>query len=310
MTTDDDLDVPVAFFIYRRPRKTAKVFSKIAEAQPDDLYVIAGGPREDVEDDPRLCQETRAQIEVDWDGELHTKYYSENQGIFRGIYDGLEWVFDQEDRAIILEDDCLASQSFFQFCSDLLNYYEDDDRVMSITGYNRQTTWKEDRADYHFSYHPCAWGWASWSDAWEKYDPFVEQWGSEFIQERVQDCLGLSDRQFWTRKHWYDNLYEKDPDDYHSWDGQWSFAHHVNSGLAAFPSKNLIENIGFDERATHTTDPRSDVANKDTFDYTNGISRVSHVTVDRQYDRLINEAKSYHILRQYALEIRNKLPSF
>ncbi len=51
---------------------------------------------------------------------------------------GLQWVFDQVDEAIILEDDCIPDASFFPFCAELLERYRDDERVMAVSGDNFQ----------------------------------------------------------------------------------------------------------------------------------------------------------------------------
>ena len=45
-----------------------------------------------------------------------------------------------------------------------------------------------------------------------------------------------------------------------TWDFQWKFACIINKGLSIIPSKNLISNIGFDKKATHTT-TKSNLAN-------------------------------------------------
>jgi hypothetical protein len=43
-----------------------------------------------------------------------------------------------------------------------------------------------------------------------------------------------------------------------TWDFQWVYAMLSQNGLAISPARNLITNVGFDERATHTTDPLND----------------------------------------------------
>ena len=41
------LKTPVAFFIFRRPDTTEKVFAEIARARPPKLFVVADGPRKE-----------------------------------------------------------------------------------------------------------------------------------------------------------------------------------------------------------------------------------------------------------------------
>ncbi len=54
------LTTPVAFIIFNRPKQTAKVFSAIRAARPPQLFVIADGPRANVESDRANCAATRA----------------------------------------------------------------------------------------------------------------------------------------------------------------------------------------------------------------------------------------------------------
>ena len=43
-----------------------------------------------------------------------------NKGLKKSIIDGLNYVFENYEKAIILEDDCIPNKSFFLFCSLML----------------------------------------------------------------------------------------------------------------------------------------------------------------------------------------------
>ncbi|HSP63875.1 MAG TPA: hypothetical protein VLQ90_12890, partial [Pyrinomonadaceae bacterium] len=89
---------------------------------------------------------------------------------------GIDWVFEQVEEAIILEDDCLPHPSFFRFCEELLERYRDDERVAAIGGSNLLPEWSKDTQSYHFSLLGGIWGWASWRRAWRYYDPEIRSW--------------------------------------------------------------------------------------------------------------------------------------
>src|ERR1700694_5015691 len=112
---------PVALIIFNRPEQTAKVFAAIRAARPPQLFVIADGPRPGVQSDAAKCAAARAMIEnVDWPCQVVRRFSDENIGLRRNVSEGLNWVFGQTERAIILEDDCLPDPSFFLFCQELL----------------------------------------------------------------------------------------------------------------------------------------------------------------------------------------------
>ncbi len=133
------LNTPVAFLIFNRPRTTERVFAEIARARPPKLLVVADGPRGDRAGEDALCRQTRAIIErVDWDCEVLTNFADENLGCKKRIASGIDWVFSQVPEAIILEDDCLPDPSFFRFCEDMLIRYRHDERVGMVSGGNLQ----------------------------------------------------------------------------------------------------------------------------------------------------------------------------
>lgn len=282
------IDTPVAFFIFNRPEKTERVFEQIAAAEPPALYVVADGPRPDVADDPTLCKQTRKVVEdPDWDCQTHRNYADENLGVCERISTGIEWVFRHEREAILLEDDCLPHLHFFPFCEQMLEQYRGDERVMDVTGTNAISKWKDDRQDYHFSYHGIIWGWATWREAWDNYDPEMKLWDDSEVRGRIRDVLA-DDAQYRYTERVYNKTYTGELD---TWDYQWGFARQRNSGLSVVPSRNLVTNIGFDTGTVHKNaegDPR---ANLPLFGLDFPIEQNQFVAPDRGYDQ------RYHKLR-------------
>ena len=154
--SDWQLKTAVAFIIFNRPDTTELVFREIAKAKPPVLLVVADGPRLGHQEEPELCAATRAIIgRVNWDCEVLTNYSDVNLGCKLRVSSGLDWVFDQVEEAIILEDDCLPHQSFFQFCEELLSKYRDDERIAMISGNNIQLGRKRTKDSYYFSIFPA-----------------------------------------------------------------------------------------------------------------------------------------------------------
>ena len=144
---------PVAFIIFNRPEVTAQVFAAIRAARPKKLLVIADGPRADRVGEAVRCAAARAIVDngVDWPCEVFRNYSDVNLGCGRRVSSGISWAFEQVDRAIILEDDCLPGASFFGYCTELLERYRDDERVMHIGANNFQEGQRRGPASYFFS---------------------------------------------------------------------------------------------------------------------------------------------------------------
>ncbi len=128
------LKTPVAFIIFNRPDCTRRVFERIRDARPEKLYLIADGPRAHKPGEDERCAETRRIVEgmIDWPCDVRKNFSDANMGCGKRIPSGLDWVFEQEETAIIMEDDILADPSFFPFCETLLERYRHDERIMQI----------------------------------------------------------------------------------------------------------------------------------------------------------------------------------
>jgi hypothetical protein len=247
---DNGLTTPVVFFLFNRPEPTAQAFARIAEVKPTQLFVVADAPRPNHPTDAANCAAARAVVEaIDWDCDVHHNYADSNMGCRRRIASGLDWVFDQVEEAIVIEDDILADPSFFRFAHAMLEHHRDDERVMQISGYNPVPS-RPYPYSYYYSYWGFIWGWATWRRAWQRYyDVDMKLWSSTLHQE-LANHPALNKRIL--------GLFEKThAGQVDTWDYQWFFARILQSGLNVIPTRNLIRNIGFGDTATHTKDPRN-----------------------------------------------------
>lgn len=243
------MKTPITIIIFNRPEETKKVFDIIKKIKPETLLVVADGPRNEKE--RILCLETRAVVEkIDWKCDLKRNYSETNLGCRKRVSSGLDWVFQEVDRSIILEDDCVPSMSFFRFCDELLVRYENDEKIMHISGnlFQQNNTKFQNTDSYFFSIIPHIWGWATWRRAWKNYDVDIKNWptlkASGVLKDHFKHHGGY---EYWSGvwDQYHENLID-------SWDGQWFFACAKNSGYCINPTVNLVSNIGFNDNATHT----------------------------------------------------------
>jgi hypothetical protein len=240
------LQTPVALFIYKRPETTQKVLAEIARAKPKRLFVIADGPKSNEE--AEKCAAARALIErVDWDCDVSSNFSEVNLQVRQRVSSGINWVFEQCEEAIILEDDCVPHPSFFRFCQELLERYRDHHQVMMIAGSNPVAGQQRIRDSYYFSQHPGVWGWATWARAWRHYDPEMRRWPSLRTTNWLQKAFDHPAIARFCEER-FDEVYNGEVD---TWDYQWWFTSLVADGLSIRPNVNLITNIGVGADSTH-----------------------------------------------------------
>ncbi len=240
---------PVAFLVFNRPESTRHVFQAIRAARPQQLLVIADAPRIDRPDDIAKCAATRAIIdEVDWECQVFKNYAEANLGCGLRVSSGLDWVFQQVESAIILEDDCVPDPSFFPYCTELLAHYQDDSRIAHISGNNFQFGQQRGEASYFYSRYAHMWGWATWRRAWAYYDYDLKQWpnlrSTDWLETLLDTPAAVAN---W--RQIFDRMYNAEID---TWDYQWTFACWRNDSLCIHPQVDLVSNIGFDADGTHT----------------------------------------------------------
>ena len=252
------LQTAVLFLVFNRPDTTGLVFDAIRKARPPRLYVAADGPRTDREGDAELVVKVREiATDVDWPCEVKTLFREDNLGCKYAVSGGITWFFEHEEQGIILEDDCLPSQSFFWFCEELLIRYRDNDRIFIISGYNKEQQWCPERYDYFFSNLGGIWGWASWRRAWQYYDGEMigleERAESGFFEQLLGKKIGRI-----RKKHLLDAKQKIIQGTMNAWDFPWGYSRHVQRGIACVPSVSLIQSIGFGDEATHTKGSKED----------------------------------------------------
>lgn len=245
---------PIAYIVFNRPQHTEKTFEVLRAQRPARLFIIADGPRPGHPADADRCAAVREIVaRVDWPCAVHRDYADSNLGLKRRVSSGLDWVFGQVERAIVLEDDCVAHPDFFEFCDALLERYAEDERVSVITGNNFQNGRKRGEASYYFSKFSHCWGWATWRRAWRHYQgdvPFWPEWSqSADWRDKTPDAM---ERLYWRRIFRRVQAGQID-----SWAYPWTASVWYHGGLTATPNVNLVSNIGFGEDATHTRSIRS-----------------------------------------------------
>lgn len=241
------LITPVALIIFNRPDLSQIVFNAIRQAQPEQLFVIADGAR--FPEEYQKCEQARHIIQqVDWDCIVLTNYADTNLGCRQRVSSGINWVFENVEEAIILEDDCLPHPSFFRYCQQLLEHYRKDERIWCISGDNFQDGQWHGNGSYYFSNYGHCWGWASWRRAWQHYDHDLSNWQTvrdgHYLSSILDSELEI--------KYWCE-IFEKldklgQPN---SWAYPWAFTCWQNSGLAVVPNVNLVSNIGCRSDGTH-----------------------------------------------------------
>lgn len=250
----------VLLISFNRVQETEKVLDKIIEADIAELYFFNDAPREGNRNDKKARNEIMKLIDKKQLNSrllLHTLFPEKNLGCGPGPVKAISWAFENQDKLIILEDDCVPSLSFFTFCDYLLEKYKDDSRIWTISGNNFHQEYPLPYS-YVFSYFGQSWGWASWKRCWNHFEHnfssaknFLKTGGfyNVFYNKKMGEHFN---------KQFNNRIKRKDLHT-HAWDFYADFMVKSNGGLSIVPAKNLVTNIG--EQGTHSS-KKEDIHNR------------------------------------------------
>ena len=280
-------NTPILFIIFNRLDTTQQVFAQIKKVQPAQLFIAADGPRNDKEGEKEKCEVVRKWVleQIDWDCDVKTLFRNENLGCGKGPASAIDWFFQNVERGIILEDDCLPNNSFFVFCETMLKRFENDCNIMHISGNNFQLS-QIGNESYYLSKLPHIWGWATWRRAWGKY---------EFDLTGFDDTKNCNYFNYKSIDDYWHDLFKKTKKEFTLfWDCQWVFTILHNNGFCILPQNNLVTNIGFGEDSTHTSDRGNYLASMKSYEM-----EISMNEKDLIYDSLADI--NFHVLFRWEI---------
>ena len=180
-----------------------------------------------------------------------------NLGGADGIPNAIDWALQNEDRIIVLEDDCLDGMEFYKFCDyHLQNNYDED--LVFISGNNFIDDKVKLNHNLILSYPHC-WGWAITKHNWLRIRPFrdangtwVSEYGYTKLQRRLRLIATIRKKKYLNsleKLYWYfifDKLLTQVK--YH-WDYTLQLHMWLHDLYSIIPVKNLVTNIGADNRS-------------------------------------------------------------
>jgi GT2 family glycosyltransferase len=232
---------PVALFVYNRPihtRQTVEALLSNSVAAQSALYVFSDAPRDAAAS--QAVDEVRSYIRSIAGFKSVTFVEREtNYGLARSIIDGVTELCDIYGRAIVLEDDLVTSPYFLTYMNNALECYENEERVMQVSGHIFQVPEFAQKKEALFLPFVTSWGWGTWARAWKYFDPSAQGWekiNSDSVLRRRFNLDGHFD---------YSTLLEQQRcGKVNSWAIRWYLSVFFNNGVVLFPPQSLVRNIG------------------------------------------------------------------
>jgi len=248
---------PIVLFVYNRPwhtRQTIEALRKNDLADQSDLFIYSDGPKEEKrEQSEEKVQKVREYLHtIDGFKSVTIWERGKNLGLANSIIDGVTNISKKYGRVIVLEDDLVTSPFFLKYMNEALDFYQDDDRVISIHGWMWPHKNQNNFSPFFLKGADC-WGWATWQRGWDLFDSDGEKMLSILNAEPLAMRKAFD---FNGEVQYIKMLEQQIAGKNDSWAIRWYASAFLNEKLTLHPGISLIQNIGIDSSGTHckTTD--------------------------------------------------------
>lgn len=275
---------PVIMFVYNREdhfTKTYEALAKCPEAKNTILYVFSDGAKNSQSEDAveKVRKAVRSKIQKSDFKKIILNEAPFNRGLATSIIVGVSEVLNEYGKAIIIEDDCMASPYLLNFFNKSLTFYEKNNKVGVIAGYTPNIPLpNEYKSDIFATYRSCSCCWATWKNRWVGVDWELSNF-NEFVRnkENIKKLNATGNDRFI-------RLYRQTKGNGSSWSVRFG-AHLVSKDMVTiYPKYSYISNIGCDESGVHS---KAEDAEKMRVDLSKAIPelRLENVTVNKEIQK-------------------------
>lgn len=134
------MQAPVVLFVYNRINHTQQVLETLndnIDADKSELFIFSDAPADNTE--MQNVNRVREYIDKYRHNSKFKRveiiYAKKNKGLSASLIEGITQVVNQYGKIIVLEDDLVLAPDFLLFMNRALDYYENDDKIWSISGF-------------------------------------------------------------------------------------------------------------------------------------------------------------------------------
>lgn len=243
---------PVVIFAFNRPDHLKRCIDSLVrnkESEFTEFWVFVDGPRNAI-DKIKVREVVQILDKYNAYKNWHFQFSERNLGLAKSIISGLNKVFEKSERAIIVEDDLLASPYFLEYCNFGLEKYEMDQRVASLHGFSYEFN-KPEKSPYFLRGADC-WGWATWKDRWQLFEADSNKLISQIRGNRLKRKFDLDGVY-----PYFNMLIRQSRGEVNSWAIRWHASMFLANKLTLYPNQTLINNDGADGSGTHAGQSKS-----------------------------------------------------
>jgi len=243
--TEQKSDMAVLLIAYRRKDHVKTILEICKRNMVSKIYIALDGAKPGSEsgqiDNFEICRLVE-EFEKHFSGEVKRLFRDRNVGCAASVLSACDWIFENEESAAILEDDCIPNDDFFDFSRQTLSCMRSDPNIWLSCG----TQFSPSSLHYDswlLSSYALTWGWATTSKNWGSISQAFK------LQKAIDKNVSIS---AWERTYWNQGARRAQSGWVDVWDTILLQQMRVHKKMAILPKFPLVTNVGNDTSATHT----------------------------------------------------------
>lgn len=235
--------IPIVLFAYARPDHLLRTLECLKHNRVPLIYAFSDGPK--TQEKQESVEAVRMILkEINW-CQVVICERTENLGLGKSILAGVSEVLSKHDAAIVVEDDLIFVPGTYDYLCAALRHYQDDNRVMSVTGWTHPLVTPTDiNGQPYFDGRAECLVWGTWSRAWQGMETDAWSLVQKCQARRINPYAYGIDLIEMAKAELKQNI----------WAVRWLYWHMLNRGLCVRPPHSLVEHIGNDAFATNCFD--------------------------------------------------------
>lgn len=235
---------PIVIFAFNRPDALFRLKNSLESNNLyalSEKYIFVDGCRTDL-DKPKVSEV----INIAHTITDNVFVSSVNKGLASSVISGISELFVSFEKIIVLEDDLVCTPNFLDYMNQMLDLYQEDERIISICGYGLKI--KKPKGyigDVYLSCRSSSWGWGTWKDRWNNIDWQISDWQEFSHNNRLKAAfnLGGSDMSNMLKDYMEGRN--------NSWAIRFCYNQFKQHKFSICPFLSKVDNKGFGENATN-----------------------------------------------------------
>jgi hypothetical protein len=241
---------PIILFVYNRLEvliKTIEALKSNPLAKESTLFIFSDASKNEA--DQVKVSNVREYIKtIDGFRQINIFHRDLNYGLALNISNGVTYVLEIYDTAIVLEDDIITSPSFLDFMNNSLKIYKHDEDVCQISGYSYLERYEKKYKIppvYFIKGADCL-AWGTWKRSWVSFTSNSKGLANEIKRKKLVNKFNRNGSY-----NFFSMLLRNASGSLNSWAVNWYAINFLLGRYTLYPLKSFALHIGANYEATN-----------------------------------------------------------